>query len=182
MQVRHMPGAGNEDHMDYAVLGTAVRIDGLPESSNPALATVSALEFARLLESGVVPVGIAIGAHFDWFVATGYSATNAPSYWNQELTPLSNFLTQVRRRALQELRNDGVRLGSGVLAHTQHSEIYRIEPDENNPYPRFLARHIALGTAIIHDSRTRRPFGVRPVMNVRDTALLAATDNTKEVL
>jgi len=182
MQIKRMPGAGNEDHMDYAVFGTAVRIDGLPESANPALATVSALEFARLLESGIVPVGIAIGAYFNWFVAAGYSAANVPSFWNQELAPLSTFLTQVRRQALQELRDDGMRLGSGVLAHTQHSELYRIEPDENNPYPRFLARHIALGTAIIHDSRTRRPFGVRPVLNMRDSALLAATDNTKEVL
>ncbi len=182
MQVKRMPGAGNEDHMDYAVLGTAVRMDALPESTNPALATVSALEFARLLESGIVPVGVAIGAHFDWFVATGYSAGMAPSYWNQELSGLSTFLTQVRRQALQELRDDGVRLGTGVLAHTQHSELYRIEPDENNPYPRFLARHIALGTAVIHDTRSRRPFGVRPVLNVRDTALLAAADNTKEVL
>ncbi|HUW99196.1 MAG TPA: heavy metal-binding domain-containing protein [Acidiferrobacter sp.] len=182
MQVKRMPGEGNGDHMDYAVSGTAVRIDGLPESANPALATVSALEFARLLESGIVPVGIAIGAYFNWFVATGYSAGNALSFWNQELGPLSTFLTQVRRQALQELRDDGMRLGSGVLAHTQHSELYRIEADENNPYTRFLARHIALGTAIIHDSRTRRPFGVRPVLNVRDSALLAATDTTKEAL
>jgi uncharacterized protein YbjQ (UPF0145 family) len=182
MQTKRVPGTGNEDHMDYSVYGTAVRIDGLPESANPALATVSALEFARLLESGIVPVGIAIGAHFEWFIASNYGGAFASTYWNQELTPLSQFLTGVRRMALQELRNDGVRIGSGVLAHTQHSELYRIEPDENNPYPRFLARHIAIGTAVIHDSRTRRPLGIRPVLNVRDSALLAATDNTKEAL
>lgn len=182
MQVKRMPGPDNLDHMDYAVLGTAVRIDGLPESSNPALATVSALEFARLLESGIVPVGIAIGAYFDWFVASAYSPANVMSYWNQELAPLSTFLTRVRRQALQELRDDGVRIGSGVLAHTQHSELHRIEPDENNPYLRFLARHIAIGTAVIHDRRSFRPFGVRPVISVRDSSLLGTSDNTKEVI
>lgn len=182
MQTKRIPGTGNEDHMDYAVVGTAVRIDRLPESANPALATVSALEFARLVEAGIVPVGIAIGAHFEWFTAADYTGTAAPSYWNQELPGLSQFLTRVRRSALQELRMDGVRIGSGVLAHTQHSELYRIDPDENNPYARFLGRHIAIGTAIIHDSRSRRPFGVRPVLNVRDSALLAATDNTREAL
>ncbi len=182
LRVRRMPGTENEDHMDYGVTGTAVRLDGLPESTNPALATVSALEFARLLESGIVPVGLAIGAHYDWFVASGYGTANAASFWNQELAPLSSFLTRVRRQALQELRDDGVRLGSGVLAHTQHTELYRVEPDENNPYPRFLARYIALGTAILHDSRTRRPLAVRPVTSVRDPRLLAATDTTREVL
>ncbi len=182
LRVRRMPGTENEDHMDYGVTGTAVRLDGLAASSNPALATVSALEFARLLESGIVPVGLAIGAHYDWFVASGYSTANTASFWNQEITPLSSFLTRVRRQALQELRDDGVRLGSGVLAHTQHTELYRVEPDENNPYPRFLARYIALGTAVLHDSRTRRPFGVRLVTSVRDPRLLAATDTTREVL
>jgi len=182
MQVKHMEGTGNEDHMDYAVRGTAVRIDGLPESSNPALATVSALEFARLLEAGIVPVGIAIGAHYDWLVANQFSQGMVASYWNQEWEALSNFLTQVRRQALRELRDDGTRLGSGILAHTQHSELYRIEPDENNPYLRFLARHIAIGTAIIHDSRSRRSLCIRPVINVSDAIRLATTDTTLEVL
>lgn len=196
MRIKRMPGQDNNDHMDYSVLGTAIRITGLPESSNPALATVSALEFARLLESGVVPVGIAIGAHYDWYVDNGLGmgnmgmgnmgmggmGGNTVSYWNQELPGLSRFMTQVRRQALQELRNDGLRIGSGILGHTQHSEMYRVEPDEANPYPRFLARHIAFGTAILHDSRSLRPFGVKPVLNVRDTGLLQAPDSTKEVI
>ncbi len=182
MRVRRMPGTENESHMDYAVMGTAVRLEGLPESANPALATVSALEFARLLEAGIVPVGIAIGAHYDWLALPGGVTPGAATFWNQEITPLSTFLTQVRRRALQELRDDGTRLGSGVLAHTQHTELYAIEPDENNPYPRFLARYIAIGTAILHDSRSRRQFGVRPVMSVSDSGRLGVTDTTREVL
>jgi uncharacterized protein YbjQ (UPF0145 family) len=217
MQIRRMPGHDAEDQMDYGVIGTAVRIDGLPESSNPALATVSALEFARLLQSGVVPVGIAIGAHYDWLMMPGLgmgglgmggmgmvggmgmgglgmgglgmgglgSNTGAGmgtvSYWNQELPDLSRFMTQVRRQALQQLRDDGLRIGSGILAHTQHSEIYRLDADQDNP-PRFLARHIAFGTAVLHDNRSQRPFGVRPVMNVRDTGLLESPDTTKEVI
>ncbi len=236
LKVTRMPDTGNEDHMDFGVLGTAVRLEGFPESPNPALATVSALEFARLLESGIVPVGIAIGACFDWLVMGGYGAGfggpggglagpggfgggpfagsggfggagafgggfggpggfggnpgmgtgggmgGMGGYWNQEITPLSTFLTNVRRRALSELRDDGLRLGSGVLAHTQHSELYRVDPDENNPYPRFLARHIALGTAVIHDRKSLKPFAVRPVLTVREDTPLNTSANTEEAL
>jgi hypothetical protein len=181
MKITRMAGQEGAGHMDYSVLGTAIRMEGLSPSTNPALATVSALEFARLLESGIVPVGIAIGAHYDYWSPVNSGFGNPSGYWNQELTPLSIFLTNVRRKALQEFRDDGLRIGSGVLGHTQHSEFYRIEPDENNPYLRFLARHIAFGTAVIHDSR-RRPFGVRPVMSASDGRLLAATDTTKEVV
>ena len=52
--------------MDFTLIGTAIRIAGLTPSPDPIVATVPALEFVRLLEMGIVPVGIAVGARYDW--------------------------------------------------------------------------------------------------------------------
>ncbi len=146
---------GQEEDMDYALLGTAVRVQDLPPSPEPAVATVSSLEFVRLLEDGVVPVGIAIGAEYDWYqpwVGTmldqaSMQAPFAAQYWNMEAADLSSFQENVRRRALYNLQQDGRRLGAAVLAHTQYAQLFRVA-DGQGQGERFLYRHIAIGTAI----------------------------------
>ena len=52
-------------------------MEGLRPSPEPVVATVPALEFVKLLESDVVPTGLAIGAQYDWLndwrnVAAGF--------------------------------------------------------------------------------------------------------------
>ena len=201
--------------MDYALSGTAVRIRGLPPSIEPALATVSALHFVRLLDDGAVPVGIAIGAHFDWYIAgsgsyggtTGYGQRGSGSgfggiggmdgmgggigrvlggsfvggmpagamgvpWMNTELADLSAFQQHVRRSALEHLRSDGQRLQASVLAHTQYSELFRQEGDEQSP-PRYLCRHIAIGTAIAYDRGTLPKASLSPTFSLADRALEA---------
>ncbi len=209
MRIRRMPGTENADHMDYGVTGTAVRLDGLPESANPAVATVSALEFLRLLEAGIVPVGVAIGAQYSWLgpgmAGMGMTAganvavlnTGGPmgmggmgmggmgmgiGGWNQEWVALSRLAGQVRRQAIQQMREDGLSMGTGVLAHTQHSEVLGFPADQENPYPRFLVRHIALGTAVLHDGRVVKKMGVVPVINAGNDGRLVRDDKTREVI
>ena len=65
VKMRTIP-LGIESSMDFTLVGTAVKIDGLSPSSDPIVATVPALEFVKLLEADVVPTGIAIGAHYEW--------------------------------------------------------------------------------------------------------------------
>ena len=152
MRVRH----GDGEDMDYALMGTAVRIQDLPPAWEPAVATVSSLEFVRLLEEGVVPVGIAIGAEYDWYQPWGgtmldqanQAAPFAARYWNMEITDLSSFQENVRRRALYNLREDGRKLGAGVLAHTQYSQVFRVNNEQGEG---FLCRHIAIGTAVSYE-------------------------------
>jgi len=62
VKMRTIP-LGVESSMDFTLVGTAVYVEGLPPSDDPIIATVPALEFAKLLEADVVPTGIAIGAH-----------------------------------------------------------------------------------------------------------------------
>ncbi|WP_174299555.1 heavy metal-binding domain-containing protein [Caulobacter sp. S45] len=148
--------------MDYTLLGTAVRMEGLPASPDPVVATVPALEFVRLLEMGIVPVGIAVGARYQWL--TGYLGYNDLS--TRPLPTLGEFWESVRRHAHAELRADAARQGTGVLAHTQFSQLLRQEVDKQPP--NYLGRHIVIGTVV----ETRRGDGVphhlQTVVDMRD--------------
>jgi hypothetical protein len=176
------------DSMDFTVIGTAIRIDGLPASPDPVVATVPALEFVRLLEAGIVPVGLAIGAQYNWL--TPYLALPAMSldggnypFANAPLTELTQFWEGVRRHALAELGKDARRQGNGVLAHTHFGELIKIEGDENNP-PRFLGRHIVIGTVIdTQASAMNRAPEIRAVVDMCDaeSPLLAAAPSPHNV-
>ncbi len=180
MKVRRLEGAG-ADQMDYGVFGTAVRIGGLAPAQAPVVATVSALEFARLLESGILPVGLAIGAHFDWCY-TYRNAGGFGTWWNQELSFLSEFMSGVRRTALSQLASDGARMGTGVLARVQFSELIHAESPENDPRERFLGRHIAFGTAVLHEPRHHAPLGVRAVFSAKDGKMTPAAATNEEII
>jgi uncharacterized protein YbjQ (UPF0145 family) len=169
-----------ENSMDFTVIGTAVKIDGLPASCDPIVATVPALEFVRLLEAGIVPVGLAIGADYQWlgnaigftvggtgFVQTSYAG--AGTWWNQPLTQLGNFWEQIRRTALSELAADARGQGNGVLAHTHFGELIRFEGDQNTP-TRFLGRHIVMGTVVDTGGSRGLPHEIGMVVDMRDGA------------
>jgi uncharacterized protein YbjQ (UPF0145 family) len=136
-----------EDSMDFTVIGTAVRVEGLPPSTNPVIATVSAVEFVRLLKEGIVPTGVAIGAHYDWLNGYSYDAAGSFNWWNQPLDQLSGFWQRVRQRAVRNLREDTRRLGNGVLAHTNFEQLIKAEVREGQA-PNFLGRFIVIGTAV----------------------------------
>ena len=153
--------------MDYTLLGTAVRMESLPASPDPVVATVPALEFVRLLEMGIVPVGIAVGAHFEWL--TSYANANISgnySWTNEELAELTHFWQRVRRRAHQELRSDAARQGAGVLAHTHFGQLLKQERDKQPPA--FLGRHIVIGTVVDTRPGDGVPHHIRTVVDMRD--------------
>ncbi len=110
--------------MDFTLIGTAIRVDGLKPSPDPIVATVPALEFVRLLEMGIVPVGIAVGARYDW-LGGGYGNGWGSNAWggrqtqwqtsafagNQPLTELGDLLgrhpPRGACRAARQCRDDG---------------------------------------------------------------------------
>lgn len=166
VKMRTVQGADGPS-MDFTLLGTAVRIGDLPPSPDPVVATVPALEFVRLLEMGVVPVGLAVGARYDWLTDTWGRADGAGSWTNQPLTSLSKFWERVRRAAHQELRKDVARQGTGVLAHTQFGQLLKQEGGEDNP-ARYLGRHIVIGTVVQTHARDGVPHHIRTVVDMRD--------------
>ena len=164
-------------NMDYTLLGTAVRMEGLPASPDPVVATVPALEFVRLLEMGIVPVGLAVGARFEWLVDYngayggrsnyGGLANSAAAMWvNRPLTGLGNFWEQIRRDAHAELRADAAKQGTGVLAHTHFGQLLRQEVDKQPD--RYLGRHIVIGTVVDARRGDGVPHHIRTVVDMRD--------------
>jgi hypothetical protein len=140
-----------EESMDFTVIGTAVKLDGLPPSSDPVVATVSAIEFVRLLKEGIVPTGVAIGA--DYNLLDPFLAGNPlPTYrWEtQPLGTLGDFWRRIRVRAAQALREDTKRMGDGVLAHTEFSQLLKAgkEGSGEDRKAGFVGRCILIGTAV----------------------------------
>ncbi len=166
VKMRTVQGADGPS-MDFTLLGTAVRIGSLPPNPDPVVATVPALEFVRLLEMGVVPVGLAVGARYDWLTDAGRQAGGAGSWTNRPLSTLGAFWERVRRAAHHELKKDVARQGTGVLAHTQFGQLLKQEGGENNP-DRYLGRHIVIGTVVQTHARDGVPHHIRTVVDMRD--------------
>jgi len=153
VKMRTIP-LGVENSTDFTLIGTAVRIEGLPPSQEPIVATVPALEFVKLLEADVVPTGLAIGAQYDW-MNDWRGRTNQAWMGNVESTALGSFWETIRQRAHAELRRSAQPQGNGVLAHINFSQLFEFEGGENKP-KRFLGRHIVIATTV--DARRGVPF------------------------
>jgi hypothetical protein len=154
--------------MDFTVIGTAIRIEGMPPNPEPVVATVSALEFMRLLEAGIVPTGIAIGAHYEWLNnwQSNYMSLDAKGGWvNQPLTTLGNFWERVRQKALKELRQDVHKSGNGALAHTHFGQLVKVEDKDNISY---LGRHIVIATVVDSERYRSVPHDIRHVVDMCD--------------
>ena len=151
VKMRTIP-LGGAVSMDFTLIGTAVRVDGLEASDDPIVATVPALEFVKLLEADVVPTGIAVGAHYEWLTDWNNTARMA---WrgNIESTQLSGLWERGRTRAHQDLRANARPQGNGVLAHVNFSQSFESEQNNRKAY---LARHIVVATTV--DARKGDPF------------------------
>ena len=141
-----------QDSMDFTLVGTAVRVEGLPASDEPVVATVPALEFVKLLEADVVPTGIAIGAKYEW-LTDWRNAARQTWMGNTESTVLSHFWEKVRKEAHAELRRNARPQGNGVLAHLNFSQLFEIEQNDTKKY---LGRHIVVATTV--DARAGQAF------------------------
>jgi hypothetical protein len=131
--------------MDFTLVGTAVRVDGLPASREPIISTVSALEFAKLLDADIVPVGIAVGAAYEWLNSVS-STTTGWFAGNTEVVDLSRLWGKVRTRAMGEFRANARRQHGSALAHVNFSQAFKIERDKQPSG--FLFRHIIIGAVV----------------------------------
>ncbi len=161
VKMRTIPLGGGHS-MDFTLLGTAVRVEGLPASNDPIVATVPALEFVKLLEADVVATGIAIGAQYDWLNDWPF-ATNQTLAGNVEAAVLSQFWELIRQRAYAELRRNAAPLGNGVLAHVNFGRLFEVETF-NQP-KRFLGLQIVVATVVDVPKPTKpadMPWGAPP--------------------
>ena len=167
VKMRTIP-LGIESSMDFTLVGTAVKVEGLAPSPEPIVATVPALEFIKLVEADVVPTGIAIGAHYEW-MSDWRSRTTL--WGNVESKALTNLWEIVRQRAHAGLRENARPQGNGVLAHINFSEMFEVERGENQP-KQYLARHIVIATTVDATRATLpHPIGMAVDMHAGATPL-----------
>ncbi len=161
VKMRTIP-LGIENSMDFTLVGTAVRVEGLAPSADPIIATVPVLEFVKLLEADIVPTGIAVGAHYEW-LSDYYGSANQTFAGNVENAILSQFWERVRRQAHAMLRANAAGLGSGVLAHVNFGQMFKIEQDKQPV--RYLGRQIVVATTLDAPRRQKPanlPWGAPP--------------------
>ncbi len=163
VKMRTLPVSVGES-MDFTLIGTAVRIEGLVPSPDPVIATVPALEFVKLLEADVVPTGLAIGAAFQWLVDWRGNATRR-GWWNVEATDLSRLWEQVRLQAIGNLQTNALRRGNGVLAHLNFSQMFERAGGDRQP-KQFLARHIIVATTVDARPGVPIPQDIRMVVDL----------------
>lgn len=184
--IRHGFGSG----MDFTLIGTAVKVDGLKPSPDPIVATVPALEFVRLLEMGIVPCGIAVGAAYEWLGAGlygGWGSAASRLQWqtgafagNQPLHDLSDFWERIRRQAHAELRRSAAAQGNGVLAHTNFGQLFRREQDKRPPA--YLGRHIVIGTVVDTPRNAEVPHGIEMVLDMAAQTPLTVTQTERNTV
>jgi hypothetical protein len=178
VQMRSSPSP-HTSSADFTVFGTAIRFDRLPASSDPVIATVSALDFVRLLEMGTVVCGMAIGSAFDFIYTPGTYTETRPFgrsralliaqqmktfSGNQAVGELSDFWQEIRRRAHLQLRQNTQKIGGGVLARTNLSQLRRVEGEPAN----YFGRHIVIGTVVTKGRAGRGVQDIHTVVDMRD--------------
>ena len=190
VQMRSSPSP-HTSSADFTVFGTAIRFDRLPASSDPVIATVSALDFVRLLEMGTVVCGMAIGSAFDFIYTPGAYTETRPGgrtratliaqqmktfSGNQPVEELSDFWQSIRRRAHLQLRQNAQKIGGGVLARTNLSQLRR----EGTP-ANYFGRHIVIGTIVDQGRAGRGVQDIRTVVDMRDDQSPFCTEAITEV-
>jgi hypothetical protein len=147
----------------------------LPPTASPVVATVPALEFVKLLETNVVPTGIAVGAYFDVYDDPRNSLTPSLFSGNMEMESLSAFLASIRSAAYRDLRYSARSQGNGVLAHVNFSQILKLKGNLERPTG-YLARHIVVATTVDAGPTVKMRHDVPFVLDLRsDTPLLGTT-------
>lgn len=148
--VPHWPAKG-EFQIEYQAIGTAVIMEGYEAVEAPILCTTSVIEFAKLIEAGTMPMGIALGLGV-YFNATSYQAKwQSQSWGNQEIKEYANATYAARNIAFRHMQSDAAEAGgAGVLGyHTEmHVHELEVEHGDNDRRVDHVIEYKCLGTII----------------------------------
>jgi hypothetical protein len=166
---------GDAGSREYTLVGTALRVEGIDVGSVPLVTTMSGLATLRLLVSGVVPTGIAVGAAAQSITAPYGSPGSASGFlaWrgafkNTALQELTELDRSVRRAALANLMQGVGACGNQLLAHDISGKLERL--GRNSSPPVYLARYTVVAT-VIDASRARPPAGIGTQLTMNDVPL-----------
>jgi uncharacterized protein YbjQ (UPF0145 family) len=136
--------------------GTAITVEGLEKPEVPVLCTVSVPEFVKLIESGSMPHGMAIG------VGVYYERISWSSWWknlslrNKEIPSYTQAMYTTRHIAMKNLNEDAKKIGGhGVLA--QQLKTFTRQVGTDDKIFGYSMHFILLGTVIIDEPTQSLP-------------------------
>ncbi|MDX6221727.1 MAG: hypothetical protein QOD91_781 [Frankiales bacterium] len=164
------PFPAQQQAVEFSAIGTAVRADGGAHPPRPFLSDVSGQDFVKLLLSGWVPTGIAMGVcvlvrHDDW-----NTRRQAGSWVNAEVSGYTDAVQGSRKGAREALAADVHRLGGeGVVVRDMTLRVHEQEclTFGSNSGRDHVAEATVLGTAITRFRKTSEAAAPRTLPILR---------------
>jgi uncharacterized protein YbjQ (UPF0145 family) len=145
--------------LEFKAIGTAVRAAGSPPLKQPFSSDLSGQDFAKLLSSGWVPAGLALGIsvgarHDDWLTVgqTRWGAGNA------EVVGYTELVNDTRHDARQQLEKDVRRLGGeGVVVQRMDMRVHERECPIQEHGKDHIVEATIVGTALVRFASVAKP-------------------------
>jgi uncharacterized protein YbjQ (UPF0145 family) len=145
--------------LEFKAIGTAVRAPGTPPLQRPFSSDLSGQDFAKLLASGWVPAGLALGIsvgarHDDWLTVgqTRWGAGNA------EVVGYTELVNDTRHDARQQLEKDVRRLGGeGVVVQRMDMRVHERECPIQEHGKDHIVEATIVGTALVRFASVAKP-------------------------
>ncbi|MEU6233601.1 heavy metal-binding domain-containing protein [Kitasatospora sp. NPDC047058] len=165
LQVGEFPAGG----VEFTALGTAVRARSRIRPGRPFTSHLSGQDFAKLIHTGWVPTGLALGIavesrHDDWRSPRRIRWA-AP---NQEVDGYTQLINHARHNARNRLAVDAAEHGGdGVVVDEMELTVREGECPASVGMRDVIAEAVFVGTSITRFARSGRPAGPRPLTIMR---------------
>jgi uncharacterized protein YbjQ (UPF0145 family) len=139
--------------IEFAAIGTAVTSDSFDFGEEMFLSSLSGQQFASLVRSGWMPIGITAGSTVT-YVMGGAQTMQAMSGWNrmqnQELSELTQGVYAARQLVMQRVARQGHELHAAGIVGMQLEQHQRQREVDQNGYKRIdlIVTMHAIGTAV----------------------------------
>ena len=145
--------------LEFKAIGTAVRVAGSPPLARPFSSDLSGQDFAKVISSGWVPAGLALGIsvgarHDDWLTVgqTRWGAGNA------EVVGYTELVNDTRHDARQQLEKDVRRLGGeGVVVQRMDMRVHERECPIQEHGKDHIVEATIVGTALVRFASVAKP-------------------------
>lgn len=161
--------------IEYVVVGTAVRAEGLAQAERLTLTDLSGQDYWMLWQAGERPLGV-VGASTVHYIVAGWSTQQAQSgfaggWANQELQDFTGGVYDARATALQRLVGEARSQGAaGLVGVSIAHEIEQREAGGGSGRRDLVVTFHLLGTAIAGRGNEKRELEISPRLDLsRDT-------------
>jgi uncharacterized protein YbjQ (UPF0145 family) len=154
--------------LEFKAIGTAVTAPGAPRLRQPFTSDLSGQDFAKLVSSGWMPAGLALGItvaarHDDWRTVgqTRWSAGNA------EVSGWTDLVNDARHDARLQLHADVKRIGAeGVVIASMDFQVRERECPASEGARDHIVEAVNIGTAIVRFSSRRGDQPTKPPLAI----------------